>query len=419
MFVRQFAILVFCLSAAVVSAQLPVEKDLYFRAVKAHRHKVYGEFLSLMRQLDSIRPLSVKYTYDLACAYAMNDQPQRGLEELAKSVRMDVGLDTDGNPELEPLRSLPGLAEIARIKATLSAPVATSAKFLTLSEKSLHPEGLCYLKKHKMWLAAGIRDGKIVSFDKKGKCTDWLKLTYSVFAIKPDADEKFLWAATAGVPEQSGYVLSTNRHSEIVKIDIRTKAVGERIVVPGSHIFGDLAVADDGTVYATDSDSPMVLRIRGKEFSPWLYLTGRIYNLQGIALNDDQSALYVADYNGGILRVPVADPEKKEWLQMPEDMTPKGIDGLCFYRNSLIAVHNGVNPIRIVSYKLDGGGTRIVSSTVLDNNRPEFDEPTTGIVKDGDFYFFANSPWNAYDRKKQALDEAKFSAPVLMRCKLD
>jgi len=416
---RFFVACFFFLAVYGANAQLPQERDLYMRASKLHRHKVYDEFLTVMRQLDSIRPLSVKYTYDLAAAYAMNGKPELGLQTLIKAVKMDATLETDTNPELAPIRELPGFKEIAPLKARLSLKVETSEKFLTLSEKNLHPEGLCYLKKRKMWLAAGIREGKIVSFDKKGKCEDWLKLTYSVFAVKPDADEKFLWAATAGVPEQSGYVTSLERHSEIVKIDIETKKVVERIVVPGSHIFGDLVIAKDGTVYATDSDSPLVLKITGKEFSPWLYLTGRIYNLQGLTFNEDQSALYVADYNGGIMRVSVKDPEDRKWLEMPGDMTPKGIDGLYFHKNSLLAIHNGTDPIRVVRYQLDGNGTHITAAKVLDNNRPEFDQPTTGVIKDGNFYFFANSPWNAYDRKKQVLDESKFSAPALMRCRLD
>ena len=90
---------------------------------------------------------------------------------------------------------------------------------------------------------------------------------------------------------------------------------------------------------------------------------------------------------------------------------------MVFYKNSLIAVHNGIAPIRLMRYSLNEKD-EIIGYKTLDHNRGEFDEPALITVKDNDLYFFANSPWKAYD-KTFNLNESKFEAPMLFRLKLE
>ncbi len=389
--------------------------DMYLKSIKAYRNKDYQTFLDWTKLADSLRPSHPKYTYNLAVGNVLTGHPEKAWEPLRKSIGMNGDLDFENDPDLAALKALPDFEKLLALKVENLKVKTTSSQIVKLSEKDLHPEGLVYLKHSKTWLASSIRKGKIVSFNiKNGKCADWLKdeKMYSVFALKADPDEHYLWAATNAIPEMESYDPQKREKAEILKIDIKSRKIVQRFSALGNHIFGDLAVTKNGTVYVTDSAKPLIFKIENDQMTIWGELSQKLYNLQGIAFNADESKMYVADYFSGILEIPMAEPGKKKWLQFPEGTVVKGIDGLAWHENSLIAIHNGVKPIRIIRYSLDETGEKITGFEVIDNNRPEFEEPALGAISENRFYFFANSPWNAYDKTHQ-LNAAKYDNPIL------
>ena len=60
---------------------------------------------------------------------------------------------------------------------------------------------------------------------------------------------------------------------------------------------------------------------------------------------------------------------------------------------------------------------QVDSRTLLASNLAEFDEPTLGLVHDGDFYFVANSHWNRFDRENHLPDG--LDGPVILRIRFD
>ena len=396
------------LSSSVLSGQ--TLNEMHARSIKAYKRDDFKLFLEWTKRLDSIRPSHPSYTYNLAAAYALNQQPERAIAMLKKSILMDGSTAYEQDKDFVSLHNLAGFQQLTQYKTTVQQPVSSSAKVVSLTEKDLHPEGLCYLTKKKKWLAGSVRKGKIVVFDlKSGECTDWLDTDLPVFALKADEDEKYLWAATSAVPEMEGYDLKWDGRGEVLKIEIKSKTIVARFKTPGKHVFGDLIVARDGAVYVSDSENPVVYKIQDDAMTPWFRLTDRMYNFQGLTCNADQSKIYLADYLSGIVEIPVAAPQAYRFLSMPDGTVEKGIDGLVWFDQSLIAIHNGVKPIRVIRYKLDDSGN-IVGFDTIDNNRPEFAEPTLGTVVKDTFYFFGNCPWPAYDMRHQ-LDRAKLQNP--------
>ncbi|TGD59434.1 NHL repeat-containing protein [Flavobacterium humi] len=401
----------FCLVFSLSLAQS--QKEMYNLSIRAYQDKDFGKFLKLTQKLDSIRPSHPTYTYNLACAYALNEKPNEALSVLKQCVLMNHALNFEAENDLSSLKKTDGYAEIVALKSALEIPVATSEKQVVLSEKELHPEGLLYLKNSKTWLVTSIRNRKIVSFDiHTGACQDWFASPdlLSVFAVKADKKEKFLWACTSAMPEMKGYNKGFEGKSEIIKIDIKTKKIVKRFPLQGNHVLGDLVVAKNGDVYISDSGEAIIFKISGDTISMWLDLKKEAFNLQGLTFNEGESQLFIADYMKGILSIRMSNPEGRNWLQFPESNTVKGIDGLLWYKNSLIAIHNGVKPIRIMRYSLRDN--EIIASVALDHNRPEFDEPALGTLSNGKLYFFANAPWKAYN-KDFDLDLTQFSNPVL------
>lgn len=406
---RKFLFL-FVLGTSSVTAQSV--NEVYANSIKAYKHQQYELFLQWAQKLDSMRPAHPVYTRNLASAYALNDKPQQAFAILRKSVLMNSATDFESEADFTSLRGLPEYEQLLALKAAMERPVATSEKVTTLDEKDLHPEGLLYLAKKKKWLVGSIRKGKISEFDiKTGKCTDWLDTDYPVFAMKADAKEEYLWIATSAIDEMEGYKHERDGKGEILQIKLKTKEIVARFAVGGKHLYGDLALAKDGTVYISDSANPVIYKISDGSMVPWLRIDDRLCNFQGITLSGDETKVYLGDYFSGILEVAVSDTAKRRWLVFPDGTTTKGIDGLVWHDNSLIAIHNGVKPIRIMRYFLDASGN-IGSFKVIDNNRPEFNEPTVGIGMKNKFYFFGNCPWPAYNAKHQ-LQPEKLEFPVL------
>lgn len=390
-------------------------QELFTQSTDAYKKKDFGSFLTLTQKLDNIRPSHPRITYNLASAYALNGQEEKAFEVLEKLIRTNNQTAFESDSDFVSLQSAPAYEKLLLLKKELGQEVKNSQLIVSLDIKDLHPECVLYLSKSNTWLASSIRKRKIVSFDPKtGKCTDWLAEVgiLSVFALKPDQDERYLWVATAAMPEMEGFSKELEGQAEILKVDISTHKIVERLKTRGSHVFGDLIVSKKGEVFISDSDQPVIYKITGGTVQPWLDLSGEAFNLQGLSFDAAEKNIYISDYIKGILKIPADHPESGKWMDFPSDATKKGIDGLIHYKNSLIAIHNGVQPIRIVRYFLDDKGERIVRAEVIDNNRKELDEPALAFVKNEVLYYFGNSPWKAYN-KDFSLDNNKYEAPML------
>lgn len=397
-----------------------LQQELYNKSTEAYKEKNYPQFLKLIQKLDSIRPLHPTYTYNLSAAYALNNQQEKAILTLKRLILMNNKIDFEKDTDFDNIRQSAEFEKIVYLKKELDKQVANSEKVISLSEKELHPESLYYLEKQKIWLASSIRKKKIVSFDiKTGKCSDWFtESNFSVFAMKTDSKGKYLWVATGAMPEMFGYSKEMEGKSEVLKIDVTSKKIVKRFPVEGNHVFSDLVLDEKDNVYISDSGDALIYKISDDKLSVWLDLKTEAFNLQGITFNDNQSKLFIADYLKGILVIDTRNPVNRYWIEFQGNVTPKGIDGLVFNENRLFAIHNGVKPIRVMQYLLNGNQNGIEEVKIIDANRPEFDEPALGTIIKNKLYFFSNSPWKGYD-KQYNLDGTKFENPILFQYTVD
>ncbi len=403
-----------------LTGQAQSVNQLFEESTKAYQNKNMPLFLSLCQTQDSIRPSHPKILYNLACAYALNNRPQDAIATLTKLVLMNNATSFENDEDFVSLRSLTAYKELITLKSKLSQPVKNSKKIIELSEKNLHPEGIVYLPEQQLWLAGSVHQHKIVSFDvKTGACKDWLTDSnmLSVFSMKSDG--QYLWVATSAIPEMENYTPDIKGKGEILKIDINKKTIIQRYTLDNGHVFGDIIISKDKDVFISDSEQPVIYSIShtDNQLLPWLNLKGEVYNLQGLTFNEDETKIFIADYLKGIVKIDVNHTANRTWLKFPDDVTSKGIDGIVYYENSLIAIHNGVNPIRIMNYVLNKEENKILQSTIIDMAREEFKEPTLGYVVGNQLYFIANSPWSIYV-KDNILDDKKLKAPLLFSYKL-
>jgi sugar lactone lactonase YvrE len=88
--------------------------------------------------------------------------------------------------------------------------------------------------------------------------------------------------------------------SGLLSIEPRTFAI-TRIPAPAGSTLGDVAIARDGTVYASDGLKGGIYRCRPgcvtlQSFVP----AGALFSAQGMVISQDQKRLYVADRRYGI-----------------------------------------------------------------------------------------------------------------------
>ena len=186
---------------------------------------------------------------------------------------------------------------------------------------------------------------------------------------------------------------------------------------PAGHILGDLAVGPRGDVFVTDSNEPVLYRLRPNADTLESIRSPLFHSLQGLAPSPDGARLYLADYSHGLLRVDLASAIVTRLDDAPHS-TSLGCDGIAWDRGAIVAVQNGVSPARIMRFALDATGARLVRAELIDQNGTTADEPTIGAVVGREFVYVANAQWEKYDDSGKRNAVKPLTAPVLLAAPL-
>lgn len=186
-----------------------------------------------------------------------------------------------------------------------------------------------------------------------------------------------------------------------------------QVHVDEKSLLGDLVVSREGTVYVSDTHNNRLLSVTSKGAIATFSTAVEWQNIQGLTLDDTGRFLFVADYLKGLCRIELAT-KRIMWLRNATEASAKGIDGLEYYRGSLIAIQNGVYPFRVMRFFLDTAHATLVRYEVLDWAHPAFDEPTNGTIVGDTLYYVANSCWSGYDANQQ-LKESTISRGLILK----
>ena len=95
-----------------------------------------------------------------------------------------------------------------------------------------------------------------------------------------------------------------------------------------------------------------------------------------------------------------------------------GIDGLYFHRGSLVGIQNGVTPHRVARFTLSPAGDRVLRAEVLERAHPRYDEPTLGVLVDGELYYIANAQWERFGEDGRIAKPEALTPPAVLRLRL-
>ncbi|WP_420479047.1 hypothetical protein [Brevundimonas sp. FT23028] len=354
---------------------------------------------------------------------AASDRPDEALAQAGRLARVGVAFDPAADRTLSTLSDHPAFAPLLEAFAANRAPIGKErlSVVATVSGPVL-VESVARDAARGRWLVSQVRGRTVAVLDETGGLSPFLDAVPDiggVLGLAADPRAGVLWAATAPVPPAvhglpDDAVAPT---PALLQIDLADGRLLARYPAPGASP-GDVVVAPDGTVYLADSEGGAILALApGADALAPLLAGGVLGSPQGMVVTPDGRALIVADYASSLWRIE-RDTGAATRLPAPPDAALIGIDGLATDGTRLIALQNGMTPQRVLRLALAGGWDRIERVETLAANLPEIEEPTTGLVENGELVFVSRSQWSDFDAQGAARTETP-GPGLIARLRLD
>ena len=396
-----------------------VARGAYSRAAAALRANDIPKARAEMTRAATAWPTQPEYLWGRAIVSARGADTASVLAALADYAALGLGREI-ALGTLAPFADLPAFAAVRARLDSNRTPLVRSTVRGQLPDSTFWPEGMDYDARTGAFYVASVRHRTIAVLAPNGATRElWPRSKPGIGAmlgVRVDAKRNALWATTSGLKQMSGYLPADSSIAALLRINIATGAITRRWDLPavkGGHVLGDLAVGPNGDIYVTDSNEPVLYRLRPGADTLERLTHPLFRSLQGMAPTPDGRTLYVADYSHGLLRVDLASRTVTRVADAPHS-TSLGCDGIAWHNGAIIAVQNGVAPARVVRFVLDATGRRIVRDEVLDQNIALAGEPTIGAVVGDHFVYVANSQWDEYDDDGRRLPNTTLSAPRLL-----
>ena len=393
-------------------------------AAGAYVQQDYAAFLQHTQDALELSPQHPTLLYNSAAGYALTGSLAPSIAVLAILIDMGLSYNLMGDSDFSSLQQRRDFQVILTGMARNRVAVVRSQLLWELPDTSAHVEGITYDPVGRRYYFSTIRSRSILTATTGGEVGEFVAPgeggLMAALGLAVDARRRLLWVTTSGLPQMNGFRAPDEGHSALLAFDLVS---GEKVSdyrspsgVDGGSAFNDLALADDGSVYVSDSRGAIWLAAPGSERLEEIYRASESF--QGIVITESGDRLLVAAYGSGIWAI---DPATRSasLLSYPADATLLGIDGLASYQGSLVAVQNGVRPYRVLRLALNPGQTAITAVEVLERNHPDHGEPTLGVVVGTQFNYVANSAWNIYDLNGQVRPGLPMKKPIILSLPLE
>jgi hypothetical protein len=377
--------------------------ELLQRAAQYQQQKDMRRYTYAIKRIVELRPYGSQMLWELARAYALQDDKSATYDILIKLQQQGMKYDPTDDKDFDLIRGTPAYKYIVEGLQANATPFGTGKPAYTIDSDVELIESLAHDSKTGTFYAGSILSGDVLKLDAKGGATPWLKSDpeaghYGVFSMAIDAQRRKLWLGTASVPMYSGYDPTEGfGRTALVEVNLDT---GKRIAshtVPFDgkpHVPVAMAVASTGEVYFTDAVVPAIYQLKDGKVK-LLFSSPALTGLRGIAVSADHKNLYFSDYETGLYG---ADLGKNQVYKLSmEKQNLGGIDGLYLKDNILYALQNGSYPQRIIRALIDPANPRELTLVFpLEANKPELVMPSFGVIAGDELHLIANSQISLY-----------------------
>ena len=358
-----------------------------------------------MKRAADAWPTQQVYLENAAALAAMARDTSDAAQWLNKLADLGIGPQVASDTTYHALVGAPMFdAAVARLAAA-TAPVARSRVRLSIPDTMFHAEGMAFDGRSSRWFVGSVRQRRVVVVAQDGAVRDFVRPAADgiagVFGMAVDTARRTLWVATTASPRMEGFAPIDSGRVGVFGYNVDTGRLVRSAWMPrdssSAHTFGDVAVAPNGDVYVSDSQSPWIHRLRPGADSLQRFLTHPFFrSLQGMAITADGATMFVADYSHGLARIDLTSRSVTP-LRVPSGVTALGIDGLYLHHGALIGVQNGVAPAKVARFCLSADAAAVTRIDVLDRNPAIVDESTLGAVVGDSMFYVATSQWEKFD----------------------
>ena len=327
----------------------------------------------------------------VARAFAANEKLQESESLLGEAIQRGAGFDLFSFPEFSKHRDHEKLQSSAQKAIQNMKPVPRALDFAEIEDPQLRPEGIAYDAKAERFFIGSSR-GEIWQIDKNGKLAPFISGTglREVYGMKVDPNRRLLWAVTSVFPD----LFPTEEKKKDLGISgvhaydidnakkIREMWLDERPIL---HGFNDLAVAGNGDVYITDTETSSIYRlVQGSSRFELLVRDHKITYPNGIVLARDQKRLYAAHVEGiSVIDVRSGRVQK---LAVPSTASLHSMDGLAWDGADLLGIQGSPYLSRIIRIRLNQDGTAVEEVHTISSRTPGGYNQTTGVVAGRSFF---------------------------------
>ena len=394
------------LLATVVSAQ-EHPFTVAQKAGAAYDGGKYVEAAELYVRVTEMLPRSPSSRIAAARALARSGKASDALEHLETAVSFGVRFDAN-DPAWSAVRDDARFARLVSRMRARTAPVVRSSVAHRLA-KDLIPENVAYDPKTGAFFAGSMYKAKIIRIAPDGAVTDFVPSRrdhlLGVLGMKVDSARRELWAATGNFGQQPPMEVldpASEGRGALFRFNLDSGKLIRAYWGPGTKekpvLFNDLVITPEGDVYAT-AGLGGIWRVRSDSdaIEPFVAPPGSFFN--GIAITPDGRTLFAASHFEGPMKIDIAK-KTHSLLDLAPGVALGGIDGLYVHENSLVAIQNGTDPVRVLRAWMNPEMTRVTRMAVLEQEHPETDIPLTGVIVGDDLYYIGRSQLRAFDGPK-------------------
>ncbi len=393
----------------------------YKMSIQAYSTQEYDRYLEYTQKVLERYPDNYTLQYNLASAYALNQDTVNAIKILKSLVDKGLGLVAENDPDFVGLLDVPAFQTLIKQIQKTKKPVKSSKKVITIPEKDLFPRGIAYDPLNKNLYISSLYKNKILRIDRKGKVTDFVAENQDgigpVTSLHLDNRKRVLWAlASYGAPnEKTPREIAGTSFVYKYNLDNGKLIKKYNLLKPRGHFLTEVTTDQSGNLYIANSGMRTIYRLDVQKDTLDKFINLRNYpQLTGLTISPDDKYLFVA-YANGLLCIELAT-QKITPLKHPENILLSSCDGLYFYNNSLITIQNFLN--RVVRLELSPDFTGVTGYKIIESNNPDFGVPSSGVIDGKYFYYIANSQINNLDRTGKVQNADQLKDILILKAKL-
>jgi hypothetical protein len=369
---RRFSILLL-IAAAAPAAERPT---LVLRE-EARVAVARGDFdtaRKVLTQAVAAQPDSPALLLELAAVAARQDDGAAAIAALEKIAALGAAPPAERDPRFASLQGTAPFRRVLQAFSQLREPTGVAEEITSLTGRTGLIEGIAWRARTGDLFLGDVRHRGIWRRDREGRVARFSAEDESllgIFGLAIDEARGLLWAAMSAVPEMEGFTPEMKGTAALAAFSLATSELVRVVEVPDDgrdHGLGDLHIAEDGTVYATDAKAPVIWKLEpGAEEMQRFAEERSLVSLQGIVRWRDD--FIVADYHRGLFAVSPADGRFRH-LPPPPGASLVGLHGLVATPVGIAATQPGIAPERVVLITPAETDDRVKSVTVFASGQP-------------------------------------------------